>query len=80
MNLNNLIRNNILMIMSFPALNCSNELNDIISYMDSYLLDEFPTDKITIEYLLTSIINTKTCNASRILDYCLMSSNLDQLK
>lgn len=68
------------MIMSFPALNCSNELNDIISYMDSYLLDEFPTDKITIEYLLTSIINTKTCNASRILDYCLMSSNLDQLK
>lgn len=65
--------------MSISPVKYSNELNDVISYMKSYLLEEFPTDKITVEYMLTSIINFKTCNASRILDYCLMSSNLEQL-
>ena len=51
------------------------EFNDIINYMYDILLTEFPTDKITVEYLVLSILDRKKCHAFAILDNKLTSSS-----
>ena len=56
------------------------ELNEVLEHMTTVLLNEFPTDVLTPEYLILSILDTKDCHANLILDNCLMSSNIDELK
>ena len=56
------------------------ELSGVLDYMSSVLLNEFPTDVLTPEYLILSILDTRDCHANLILDNCLMSNNIDELK
>ncbi len=56
------------------------ELKDVIAYVDDILSKEFPKNKITSEYLIMSILDNKNCHANMILDNCMTSNNLDELK
>ena len=56
------------------------ELNEVLDYMSSVLLNEFPTDVLTPEYLILSILDTRDCHANLILDNCLMSNNIEELR
>lgn len=56
------------------------ELEEVLSYMTGVLLDEFPTDVLTAPYLVLSILDNRNSHANLILDNCLMSNNLDELK
>ena len=56
------------------------EFNNVIKYMSTTLYNEFPTDVITLEYLILSILDNKDCHANIILDNCLMSENIDELR
>jgi ATP-dependent Clp protease ATP-binding subunit ClpC len=56
------------------------ELSGVLDYMSTVLLNEFPTDVLTPEYLILSILDTRDCHANLILDNCLMSNNIDELK
>jgi ATP-dependent Clp protease ATP-binding subunit ClpC len=58
----------------------SHELQDVLSYMVETLVNEFPTDIFTPEHLVTALLDIKKCHANMILDNCLMSSNIDELK
>ena len=56
------------------------ELNEVLEHMSSVLLNEFPTDVLTPEYLILSILDIRDCHANLILDNCLMSNNIDELR
>ena len=56
------------------------ELNGVLDYMSTVLLNEFPTDVLTPEYLILAILDTRDCHANLILDNCLMSNNIDELR
>lgn len=58
----------------------SRELQNIISYMIEVLSKEFPTDMYTPEYLITSILDNRKCKANALLDNCLMSSHMEELR
>ena len=58
----------------------SYELEEVLSYMKDILTNEFPTDVLTIEHLIVSILDTKGCHANMILDNCLMSENMEELR
>ena len=46
----------------------SYELEEVLSYMKDILTNEFPTDVLTIEHLIVSILDTKGCHANMILE------------
>ena len=56
------------------------ELGSILSYMTDVLFNEFNTNALTPEYLLTAILDNKKCRAYLILDTFLMSNNIEDLK
>ena len=56
------------------------ELNEIITYMSDVLINEFPTDVLTLEYLILAILDNRNCHANLILDNCLMSNNIEELR
>ena len=56
------------------------ELQDVLNYMVDILVNEFQTDIFTPEYLMVAILDTKNCHANMILDNCLMSNNMEELK
>lgn len=56
------------------------ELDEILSYMTTTLANEFPTDVLTPSHLILSILDNKNCHAHIILDNCLMSNNLEELR
>ena len=58
----------------------SYELQGVMDYMLDSLSTEFPTSVFTPEYLVLSILETNKCHANMILDNCLMSDNMDELK
>ena len=58
----------------------SHELDDVLNYMVDILVNEFPTDIFTPEYLMVSIFDINNCHANMILDNCLMSNNMEELK
>ena len=60
--------------------NFSSELQNILAYMTDILSKEFPTNIYTIEYLIVSILDNKNCHAHQILDNCLMTRNIEELK
>ena len=56
------------------------ELAHILEYMTTVLLNEFPTNELTLEYLILAILDNRDCHANLILDNCLMSDNLEELR
>ena len=56
------------------------EMSEVYSYMEEKLAYEFPTDLFTPEYLILAILDTRNCHANLILDNCLMSNNLEELR
>ena len=60
--------------------NYSYELQEVLSYMTEILVNEFPTDVFTPEYLVVSILDTKKCHANLILDNYLMSDNMNEIR
>lgn len=58
----------------------TNELEKVLSYIKDTLLLEYPSNKITLQYLMTSILYNKNSHANIILDSCLMSYNIEELK
>ena len=56
------------------------EFNEVMNYMSNTLYNEFPTDTITLEYLILSILDNRNSHANMILDNCLMSDNIDELR
>lgn len=60
--------------------NYSNELQSVINYMTDILVNEFPTPSFTTEMVVVAMLDTKNCHANMILDNCLMSSNMEELK
>ncbi len=60
--------------------NYSYELQEVLSYMIDVLVNEFPTEIFTPEYLIVSILDTKKCHANMFLDNYLMSNNMEELR
>ena len=60
--------------------NYTKELNKLVSYIYDVLINEFPTDYISPEYLILSILDNKNTHAYIILDNSLMSQNIDELR
>ena len=58
----------------------SNDLKKILSYMVDVLSKEFPTEVFSVEYLIVSILDNSKSHAYTLLDNCLMTSNLEELK
>ena len=56
------------------------EMNEVLSYMTDTLINEFPTDILTPEYLILSMLDIRNCHANLILDNCLMSNNIEELR
>ena len=56
------------------------EFNDVMNYMTTTLFNEFPTDVLPLEYLILSILDNRNCHANMILDNCLMSNNIEELR
>ena len=56
------------------------EMNEVLSYMTDRLVNEFPTDVVTPEYLILSMLDVRNCHANLILDNCLMSNNIEELR
>lgn len=56
------------------------EFNEVMDYMASTLYNEFPTDVLTLEYLILAILDNRNCHANMILDNCLMSENIEELR
>ena len=56
------------------------EMNEVMSYMTDNLINEFPTGIITPEYLILSMLDIRNCHANLILDNCLMSNNIEELR
>ena len=60
--------------------NYSFELQEVLSYMIDILVNEFPTEVFTPEYLIVSILDIKKCHANMFLDNYLMSNNMEELR
>lgn len=58
----------------------SYELQEVLDYMMDVLVTEFPTNVLTPEYLIVSILDTKRCHANLILDNYLMSDNMAEIR
>lgn len=57
------------------------ELQNVLTYMQDILINEFPPQKeFTLEYLMMSLLDNNNCHAYMILDNCLMTQNLSQLR
>ena len=56
------------------------ELNNILSYIKETLILEAPNNKITVDYLIASILDNKNCHAHFIIEECLLSANIEGLK
>ena len=58
----------------------SSELQNLFSYIVDVLNVEYPTKKISAEYMLVAILDNKKCHAYALLNSCLMSSNINELR
>ena len=56
------------------------EYQDVFSYMQNVLGNEFPTTEFTADYLLLSILDNARCHANIIMDNLLMSESMDYLR
>lgn len=56
------------------------ELQNVWCYMTDILVNEFPSKEYTLEHLIVSLLDNSNTHAYMILDNCLMSQNLQQLR
>lgn len=56
------------------------ELQLVLEFMTSELLLQYPTTVFTPEYLVTAILDNKKSHANVIMDGCVMSRNMEELK
>lgn len=57
----------------------STELNRVLQYMTTELLDEYPTTTLTTDYFILSIILKRDNLAYKLLDECLISDKIDDM-
>ena len=55
------------------------EMKEVLNYMSDILITEFPTDKLTIEYMVVALLDKKKCHAFMILDNKLTSTSINSL-
>ena len=58
----------------------SSELQNLFSYIVDVLNVEYPAKKINADYMLVAILDNKKCHAYALLNSCLMSSNINELR
>lgn len=58
----------------------TDELNEVVKYMETTLINEFPSPTLHVEHLIQSIFDQQNCHANKILDNTLMSDTLSDLK
>lgn len=56
------------------------ELQTLFSYVTDILNVEHPTKKIGVEYLIVAILDSKKTHAYALLNNCLLSSNINELR
>ena len=56
------------------------ELKNIIKYIEDVLVLEAPTHEIGVEYMIAAILDEDKCHAHFIIEECIMSDNVDQLR
>lgn len=56
------------------------EFRTLMNYITTVLSTEFPNKGITIEYVMLAILDSKHSHANLILDNCLMSDNIEELR
>lgn len=60
--------------------NFSYELSNVLNYMVDTLGVEYPTEVYGSEYLIVSMLDNKKCHANILLDNCLMSDSMAELR
>ena len=58
----------------------SSELQNLFSYVVDVLNLEYPTKKIGIDYMIVAMLDNKKTHAYALLNSCLMSSNMNELR
>lgn len=58
----------------------TDELVQVVGYMRDVLYNEFPTDVITIDYIIVAILDKRDSFANMVLDNCLTSESMDNLR
>lgn len=58
----------------------TNELKNVLNYMRDTLLLEAPAPVISIEYLIASILDNTACHAHFVIEECIMSDSVDELR
>ena len=58
----------------------SSELQPLIGYMVDILNVEYPTKTIGVEYMIVAILDNKKSHAYTLLNNCLMTSNINELR
>ena len=66
--------------MSKMNQNFSLELQTMFSYIKDTLNVEYPTKKISVEYLIVAMLDNKKTHAYALLNNCLLSSNMNELR
>ena len=66
--------------MSKMNQNFSLELQTMFSYIMDTLNVEYPTKKISVEYLIVAMLDNKKTHAYALLNNCLLSSNMNELR
>ena len=60
--------------------NFTYELKQVFSYMMEVLVDEFPTEVLTPEYLMVSMLDTSNCHANMIIYNWLKDEDIETLR
>jgi ATP-dependent Clp protease ATP-binding subunit ClpC len=58
----------------------SSELQNLFSYIVDVLNLEYPTKKISIDYMIVAILDNKKSHAYALLNNCLMTSSINELR
>lgn len=60
--------------------NFTEELEQIFTYIKENLIKEFPTDKITVEYFMLSVLENDTSIAYKSLSRTMLNESMDVMK
>lgn len=66
--------------MDIKRANPTQELTGVVNYMMNTLAHEFPTDSVSPEYLILSILDNKNNHAYMFLEAILMKKTMDELR
>ena len=66
--------------MDIKRTNPTQELTGVVNYMMNTLAHEFPTDSVSPEYLILSILDNKNNHAYMFLEAILMKKTMDELR